>query len=47
MNPDDFFVAKRMEEDGWEYLGIADSGDMMFSKMFCGVTYVADVREDR
>lgn len=47
MTPDDFYVAKAMESEGWEFIGLADDGDMMFTRIIGGVTYGADVRRDR
>lgn len=47
MNKDEFYAAKIIEDDHWEFLGMSDDGDMMFSRTIGGVIYSANVREDR
>jgi hypothetical protein len=47
MTQDDFYAAKIIENDGWEFCGVADDGDMIFSRLIGGVLFSAHVSVDR
>lgn len=47
MNPEEFYAAKVLESDGWEFNGVSDAGDMTFTRQIHGVIFVANVHEDR
>lgn len=47
MTSDDFYTAQVMEKDGWNFVGEADDGDMVFTRLIGGVTFSAKVSVDR
>jgi hypothetical protein len=46
MSPDDFYVAKILEDEGWTYEHLGDSGSMWFSRLMAGVLYKMEVSAD-
>lgn len=47
MTPEDFYTARKLEEEGWEYLGLNEGGDMMFARVIGGIVFSADVSVSR
>ena len=47
MTPDDFYVAKLLENEGWEYNNMSDDGVMVFTRTFLAQTWVIRVGVDR
>lgn len=47
MTSDDFYAAKVMENDGWEFIGEADDGDMLFTRFIGEIAYAAKLAVDR
>lgn len=47
MTSDDFYAAKVMENDGWEFAGEADDGDMLFTRLIGGIQYSVRLAVDR
>lgn len=43
MDKDDFYAAKEVEADGWEFLYISDAGEMVFNRYIATVEYVAHI----
>ena len=46
MNPDEFNLAKQLENEGWEYRGRLDAGYLLFFRIHHGVPFYAQVSED-
>jgi len=44
MTPEDFYAARELEDDGWEFIGTSDAGDMVFTRLLGGLVYVAEIR---
>lgn len=47
MTKDEFYAAKILEDEFWEFLYISDDGAMVFSRVIGGVTFCARVAVDR
>lgn len=47
MTPEDFYAARELEDEGWEFTGTNDAGNMVFTRLIAGLVWVADVRLDR
>lgn len=47
MTEEEFKMARWMADQGWEFRGTDDAGDMVFVREFAGVWFAADVRTDR
>lgn len=47
MTTEEFYVANFLEDDGWEYNGTTDAGNMQFTRNIGGSVWVIEPKLDR